>query len=250
MVWHSGIGRFIRLLLLGLRSLTNAESLDFLLLGDPKIKENLPLPKNCHLIDFQSPIYSVKEQVLFPKDALDGVTLLHSPHYNIPLRWRGRLVVNIHDLNHLIFEKIWRSPHRWLYARFFYKQATIRSDAIIVPSEFVANQLKDFLRCPPEKIHIVPYAIDPIFKPAEPEEIKAYLRRRQIPEDYLLCVGINKFHKNYHFVVQSLLEEWENSSDIPPPGLCRFLNKKRTELICLYKTPFLGKESSHTGQSS
>src|ERR1700733_16338856 len=45
-------------------------------------------------------IYTLREQWDIPR-AARACDLLHVPHYNAPLLYRGRLVVTIHDLIHI-----------------------------------------------------------------------------------------------------------------------------------------------------
>ena len=101
MIDYSGIGTYLRNLLPFLEE-------DFavtLLVKD----------KNGSGIDFDCPIYTVKEQLLFPYK-VPSCDLFWSPHYNVPLlpiRAKKR-AVTIHDLCHLAmpehFPLIKRAP--------------------------------------------------------------------------------------------------------------------------------------------
>src|SRR5437762_2989402 len=96
MILHSGIGSYIR----GSLKHLLEKDFDFTLFGDlPKIA-NYSAKKV--LADF--PIYSLREQIAFPALlSKDPVDVLHVPHYNVPLAYRGKLVATIHDIIHLRF---------------------------------------------------------------------------------------------------------------------------------------------------
>ena len=63
------------------------------------------IDKNINIIEFDSKIYGLKEQLKFPYKELKKVKpdILHIPHYNIPLFYKGKMIVTIHDLTHLIY---------------------------------------------------------------------------------------------------------------------------------------------------
>ena len=124
MLRHSGIGTYIRGLLEGMSYLPDAPK--FIFLGPHRYRCEAP-ERLCELYvvrDF--PIYSWQEQILFP-ERLRFQTLFHAPHYNIPLRFRGKLVVSIHDLNHLEFSKNLPTPLHRLYARYMFGEAAARA---------------------------------------------------------------------------------------------------------------------------
>ncbi len=47
------------------------------------------------VIHFDAPIYSLKEQVIFPNKEVEnaGIKLIHFPHYNVPFSYRGNFIV-------------------------------------------------------------------------------------------------------------------------------------------------------------
>ena len=59
------------------------------------------------IIEFNSPIYGIKEQLKFPYKELkkQKIDVLHVPHYNVPIFYKGDMVVTIHDLTHLVYSE-------------------------------------------------------------------------------------------------------------------------------------------------
>jgi alpha-1,3-rhamnosyl/mannosyltransferase len=107
---------------------------------------------------------------------LDGA-LLHSP---VPM------VVTVHDLIPL------KTPSELLRGglrtRLRY-MATQRAARLIVPTAVVADDLMEALQIPSERIHVIPEAAAPAFRPRPPLELQEVRERYALPEHYLLWVG-------------------------------------------------------------
>jgi glycosyltransferase involved in cell wall biosynthesis len=214
MLRHSGIGVYIRGLLEGMSYLPDAP--DFIFYGPQKFRPEVPerLCKLYMLRDF--PIYSVKEQIMFP-ESLRFKPLFHSPHYNIPLRYRGNLVVTIHDLNHIKFpENLPSSIHRF-YAKYMFREAAIRASHIIAVSENTKQEIIEYLGVAPEKITVIYEGCSEDLEPCKDQEKAAEFRKKyNIPENYILALGINKPHKNFNFLIKCIAKAKESGSfDFP-----------------------------------
>lgn len=107
---------------------------------------------------------------------LEGA-LLHSP---VPM------VVTVHDLIAL------RTPgalmRRGLRTRLRYMAAQ-RAARLIAPTSIVADDLMRALQIPSKRIHVIPEAADPVFRPRPASEVEAVRARYGLPEQYLLWVG-------------------------------------------------------------
>ena len=214
MLRHSGIGVSLQGLLEGFCYLEEAPR--FVFYGPQHFRPQVP-ERLCELFVIRDfPIYSLKEQILFPDD-LRFYPLFHAPHYNFPLRFRGKLVVTIHDLNHLVFPENLPSPLHHLYARYMFHEAASRAGHIIVVSEKMRCDVMEHLKVEPNRLSVIPNAVSLGFLPCESqEEIRAFQKRHHLPESYLVCVGINKPHKNYPFLVRALADLWHSHAlDLP-----------------------------------
>ncbi len=202
MLEHSGIGTYLRGLLSGMARLQDAPSFHFL--GPRRFRPIVP-ERLCGLYYLRDwPIYSLKEQVLFP-EGLRHVPLFHAPHYNFPLRVRGRLVVTLHDLNHLVFQDRLPSMLHRMYARFMHKEAAIRAARILTVSEKSRREVLDILNVPPERVHAIPPGVGAEFHPGrDAAEITEFQKKRGLPSGYFLAVGINKPHKNLTFLIRAM----------------------------------------------
>jgi glycosyltransferase involved in cell wall biosynthesis len=186
------------------------------------------------LVKFDAPIYGIREQTSYPVRRLRHCELLHFPHYNIPLRHGGNLILTIHDLNHYLFPQYLPSAIHRAYARFFYRKAVARANHIIAISPKTKKDLMEHLGVSEKKISIIPYGVSETFQRIEGEDEVANFRRAySLPEKYLLAVSINKPHKNYDFLIRVLARMWKSQRLDMPLVICGTRKGKRANLESL-----------------
>ena len=114
-----------------------------------------------------------------------GCDVLHCPTYRAPIRSRVPLVVTVHDL------ALFRHPelfNRWSrsYSPLAVPRVLRAARRIVAVSAFTASELHELFRVPPEKIHVVPNAVDPAFAAPGPAA----------EGDYVLAVATLEPRKN------------------------------------------------------
>lgn len=166
------------------------------------------------VIEFTKPIYSLSEQIQFPKPPSDAI--LHIPHYAAPIRWLSKSVVMVHDLIHLQSDEF-SAPHLRLYAWFVLKTVAKRAKAIITVSNYTKDCLIERFPEAADRVTVIHNGIDHnVFFPAGGREIADFKKKFDLPDSFFLCVGIGKRHKNVDFVIRSLSALWKNSEiDLP-----------------------------------
>ena len=189
MIGASGIGTYLSELLP--RMVAARPELSFALLGPSSVLDDLSWTDtaNVRIIDLDVSIYSVNEQVVLPWRIPAGTDLLWSPHYNIPLAWRGRLAVTVHDLAHLAVPEFVGGVHRRAYARFMFRQVSRRANAIITVSDFTATEFDRLVGSQGVKPEVVHNGVDRGWFEIPPSA-SPHAR------PYLLYVGNVKPHKN------------------------------------------------------
>ena len=189
MINHSGIGTYMKNLIN-----TLLEDYSLILLGAPlEIKKHIR-SGNIEIINFQSPIYSVSEQMMYPFKIPD-CDLFISTHYNVPLlpvKAKNRIVI-IYDANHLAFYNH-LSLSQKLYTKLMMNGAVRLSGTIITISEFSKSEILKYLAVDPLKIKVVRFGIDPQMINLELK--KDIPQSFVMPEKFLLFVGNVKPHKN------------------------------------------------------
>lgn len=195
---QTGIGRYIEETTAAL--LHQDKSNHYMLLVRDVDRADLkPEGENLELISANYLWYTFAEQIQSPRILRRlNADLAHFPNFNIPLRYRGRFVVTIHDLIYLNFKNINRSkvlPSLYhlkdLVMRYVLHQAIIRSAHIISPSNFVREQVIEHFKISPKKITTIYEATEkPQAKP------RVSLEKFNITKPYILYVGAAYPHKN------------------------------------------------------
>ncbi|MBX7066582.1 MAG: glycosyltransferase family 4 protein [Parachlamydiales bacterium] len=181
MAFSSGIGTYIREIV----PLLN-EHFRVVLLVDQLDREWC---KGFDQILFNSPIYSIQEQLKYPFK-VPKCDLFWSPHYNVPLlpiRAKKR-IVTIHDACHLVFGSFVEKT----YARYVMKNA-LRADKVITVSYFSKQEIERFFEF--GDLTVIPIGVNT--KRFHPKEASEAVRQKyQLPEKFVLFVGSRKAHKN------------------------------------------------------
>lgn len=194
----TGIGRYVRRLLEHLAPL-DRESDYVVLLGHEDAGTWTPPGPNFSSRITDARPYKWDGQVVFPRQLRDlRPDLVHFPHFNVPILYRDRFVVTIHDTTMLSFPihcdtSPWKEPVRRAKraaARLTMSHAVRCAHNVITPSAYTANDLKTRLGADPARTVVTPYAVDP---PApDPEPVSGVTG--DLP--FLLYVGNAYPHKN------------------------------------------------------
>jgi glycosyltransferase involved in cell wall biosynthesis len=136
--------------------------------------------------------YSLSSQLSLPK-LLDGLEpeIYHCPFYAAPFRFRGPMVITIHDLIHLKFPRDHGVKHRLFYSQVV-APAVRRAQAVLTVSQASKADLIKLMWVNKDKIVVTPNAAGAAFRPPEGEPAPP----QGWPQRYLLTVGNPKPHKN------------------------------------------------------
>ncbi|KKQ91778.1 MAG: glycosyl transferase, group 1 [Microgenomates group bacterium GW2011_GWC1_39_7b] len=182
---------------------------DYILLLRKKYFDTLKLPKNWKkvLADFRH--YSLYEQVKLPglinKENPD---LVHFPHFNVPIFYRGKFIVTIHDMLMHDFAGLSASTlpgplylFKQAVYKFVFRRAVFASFRIIVPSYAVKEGLKKYYNIPDSKIEIIYEGFDKRIVQGE----------TKVNSPYFIYVGNAYPHKNLDRLVETTVLLNKNS---------------------------------------
>ncbi len=219
---ESGVGRYIRNLLNQLVELDDKNEYVVFLLN--KDIDQVILPKNFQKVVADFRWYSLKEQWQMPK-LLNKyqLDLVHFPHFNVPIMYRGKYVVTIHDLIHQKVQMrraTTRDPLTYKIKQLGYglvfETALKKSEKIITVSDFVAEELKQMWSVDGQKIVITKEAVEPAFieliKSTNQKLIQQVQDKFKIDGPYLYYVGNAHPHKN----VEGLIKAFDQLSKKNP----------------------------------
>jgi glycosyltransferase involved in cell wall biosynthesis len=196
----SGVGMYIKGILPGI--VEQLKHVTIVGLGDRSRLRDFDWSRaeNVRLVDCRSPRYSLSEQIQLPRAIPQGVDLFFSPYYTIPLLYRGRLAVTVHDVSHLILPEIVNDTKKRLYARIMYRALRRRASAVFAVSNFTKGEL---LRLSDtglkDNIIVTPLGV-------APEWYEAGKADAVHSRPYFIFVGNVKPHKNLGRLVDAYLQ--------------------------------------------
>lgn len=120
------------------------------------------------------------------------VDLLFSPGYVLPLGWRGRGVVAIHDVMQEAIPEDFPRSSRLRHAP-LYRSSARRATHVLTISEASSRDLQHYYRLAPDRISVIHLAADPQFSPAE--ETDPTLRERYGFGKAPLILFVGKFSR-------------------------------------------------------
>ena len=197
----AGIGTYLRELLPRVISTMNRTR--FTLLGD---KATLTLlaagSPRVSVRQFSAPIYSIREQWALVRVIPRDTSLFWAPHFNIPLCYRERLVVTVHDVAHLALSQT--TGIQRLYARLMFAAVRRRAACVLFDSEFTSAEFARRVGAP-RSLAVCRLGVSPRwFERVDPDP--------PLPGPYFLFVGNVKPHKNLGRLIDAFAEV---ASDIP-----------------------------------
>lgn len=170
------------------------------------------------VIPYDAPIYSLKEQLLFPNKDVKraGISLIHFPHYNVPASYSGRFLATIHDMTHIILPEMFGNRMlgnrlKSCYAHFLMKHAVRNAMHIFTVSQNSKKDICETFGICQDRVTITYNAASREFVSKDRAETEYLYARFSIPRNkkILLYVGNLKAHKN----LSRLLEAFSKIND-------------------------------------
>jgi len=204
-----GLGRYTQKLV------ENIEKIDeknqyFVFLRHENWDEYQPQSKHFTKVLADVPWYTLREQIQMPKIfARCGLDLVHFPHFNIPVSYKGKFVVTIHDL--ILFQYPTRKASTLSAPAYFFKKkayhqvinrAIKNSEKIIAVSEHTKKDILKNFNISPKKVIVTYEGVDTIEKPLMVNS-EAVLKKYGIMKPYILYVGNAYPHKNLDRLISS-----------------------------------------------
>ncbi|KKQ95690.1 MAG: glycosyl transferase, group 1 [Candidatus Woesebacteria bacterium GW2011_GWB1_43_14] len=217
---NAGLGRYAINLIRELQRIDKKN--DYAVLLRKKYFDELKLGNNWKkiLADFRH--YSAKEQLLLPKIISNyGPDMAHFLHFNVPIFYRGKFVVTIHDLL-MHKEKGKRSTTLPAYAyhikragyKLVFHRAAKRASQIIVPSNDVASEVISYYHLGADKVRVIYEGVDP--RISVNRYVAKALTKFSLDRQYFMYAGNVFPHKNIERALEavSLIKTKEGKTPI------------------------------------
>lgn len=192
----SGMGTYLRNILPGVVAAFPEK--EFCLLGDKAVLSTLDAANcsNVRLVEANASMYSLAEQLELARKIPRETRLFWATHYNIPLLYRGKMLVTVYDLFHLAMPDLVGGLHKRLYAKIMFGAVRRRAAAIMTISQFTKNELMRFTGEGVQSIYPIHLGVADAWFHIPPSA-------RPYPNKYILYVGNVKPHKNLSALVKA-----------------------------------------------
>ncbi|MEK7516807.1 MAG: glycosyltransferase family 1 protein [Patescibacteria group bacterium] len=157
--------------------------------------------------------YTLREQALLPRIlARERLDLMHFPHFNVPLGYRGAFVVTIHDLILLHYPSrraTTLGPLIFAAKYFGYKlvigNAVRRARAVLTVSEYSRQEILRTFPVPADRVVVTPLAAGLPHNATAPRQIP--------PRPYVLAVGNSYPHKNLERMLRAFAALYKKTGE-------------------------------------
>lgn len=200
---HAGIGRYVYNLIQRLPTLAPDVEWVFWFAEQSQADEVSDAPNVTKLL---APVrhYTVREQWQMPKYFHQRkLDVLHVPHFNIPLLYRGKMVVTIHDLlwheqrgTSVTTLPSWQYWLKYTAYRFVTTQAIQRAQKIFVPAKTIRDTVLRYYPKVTDKLVITKEGATALVSPNTHSHLAKHTT--------LLYMGSLYPHKNLKIVLQAL----------------------------------------------
>jgi len=211
---HAGLGRYVTRLVQDL--LKSKTKNHYVLFLRRKYLKEYESYENITVKEVNLPIYGFLEQLVLPfvfaKEHLD---LLHIPHFNAPLLYPGKLIITIHDLiKHRSKGRDTTTRHPFLYSikrlgyLFLVSSVVHKAKHIIVPSQFVKDDLANKFKLDKNKITVTYEAVDSAIRKVDlqPAEKKQVLAKNGLVQPFIVYTGSVYPHKNVDLLIDAVIK--------------------------------------------
>ncbi len=198
-----GIARYVYELIRGLSVLDDQNEYEILVNRDSPLFEEV-WPNHVKFTEIKASWISFREQFEIPTVLKSKkIDLFHAPSFVAPLVTPCKMIMTIHDLNHLVLPQFYTPLHQ-LYYRVFVKSCIDRSTSILTVSHFSKNEIVRTLGLDPAKIFVTYNGVSDVYRAVrDPAELSYVREVYELPDDFILCVSNNKPHKNVHQLVRA-----------------------------------------------
>jgi glycosyltransferase involved in cell wall biosynthesis len=204
MIRWPGIGRYTEKLLHYLEGINDENSYVVLMLPSD-VNTWQPTNHRFKVVYANIRPYGLSEQIKLPR-LLKRLKpdLVHFPHFTVPLAFRGKYVVTIHDLILMRYQNlrgglIHRSKYRFkqVVMGFALRSAARRANVIITDSQFIKDDIVTTLSVDAKKITVIPLAAE-LALPCS--ELRDHFH---IKDPYILYVGSFFPYKNIRRLIDA-----------------------------------------------
>lgn len=206
---NGGLGRYTMNLVGQLAKIDRKNNYIILLRKKYFNRLNLPNKWQKVLTDFRH--YTLLEQTKLPAIISSyKPDIVHFPHFNMPLLYKGKFIVTIHDMiMHKSKGKEATTLPAFLYLikrlgyKYVFTNAVKGASKIIVPSKTVKKELADYYKIEKQKIIVTHEGFDEKIRESNKKE--AVLEKYKLDAPYFIYAGNTYPHKNVKRAIEAIV---------------------------------------------
>jgi glycosyltransferase involved in cell wall biosynthesis len=208
MLTYTGIGRYVTELVTRVPVLDQNNA--YIIFLRPEDLQSFVIPSaNVTAVSGISTIYNIQEQTTFRR-IVEGqhLDLLHVPHFNAPLWYRGKLILTIHDLIQAFFASTTtlRAHIKKIGYNFAIKHNVKKAYQVITVSEHTKHDVARWCKIDEDRIAVIHNGVSDKFcrTKLDPKRMQEILTGYGIKQPYLLYVGLHSPHKNLARLIETM----------------------------------------------
>lgn len=199
---NAGLGRYLINLVSELSKIDSKD--EYVLLLRKKYFDSLVLPKNWKKVLTDYRHYSFAEQLKLPGlIKSENPDLVHFPHFNVPIFYKGNFIVTIHDMLMHDFAGLSASTLpsplyflKQIAYKLAFRKAVLSSSKIIVPSNAVKSQVVKYYNLSDTKIETIYEGFDEKITTGSSEKFE---------NPYFVYTGNAYPHKNLNRLIEAMV---------------------------------------------
>ena len=228
---NAGISQYTLRLIQGLAEIDHKD--EFLILRDRRDSLIITDNHNFKRINLWTPSHHRFEQwgLRFELPSL-GLDLLHSPDFIPPFHRNFKSVITIHDLAFLLYPHFLTQDSARYYGQI--DQAVKNTDHIIAVSQSTKQDTIHLLGVPESKISVIYEAANPLYRPTDRDQARAYVKRAYELDEYLLFVSTIEPRKNLPTLLhafRTLRDQYKVKTTLAIVGWEGWLSKSTFDLV-------------------
>lgn len=158
-----GFGRYTENLIKELEKIPDNQIEFFVFLRKNRFNDYAPSKNNFHKILADHRWYGIKEQIFYPMQLRKyGLDLMHFTHFNVPVLYRKKFIVTIHDLTLRYFPTFKKNLLNFMIYQFknlayriVFRRAIKNSEKIIAISQFTKQDILKHYNIDENKIKVI-----------------------------------------------------------------------------------------------
>jgi glycosyltransferase involved in cell wall biosynthesis len=217
---RGGVGRYVEGLISGIQELGQASRL-VVASQRRDVARCADLAPDATIVAVSGAVESRAARFAWEQSGLPALasrhhaTVVHAPHYTMPLVSPVPVVCTLHDATFFTDVRL-HSPLKSCFFRTWTRISARRAARVVVPSTATLDELTRVAGLESNRAVVAPHGVDQaVFHPPTPDEVLAFRRRHDLKGPYVAFLGTLEPRKNAPALVRGYTDAVAGSADPP-----------------------------------